>query len=313
LAEVTEVRDVIVIGSGPAGYTAALYAARAQLRPLVFEGSVTAGGALMQTTDVENFPGFPDAVMGPELMDSMRKQAERFGAELVPDDVTTVDLAASPKVVRTDTETYLAKAVIIATGSRYKELGVPGEKELGGHGVSWCATCDGFFFRGHDIAVVGGGDSAMEEALFLTRFGKSVTVIHRRDALRASKIMQDRALANPGITFLWNSEVAEVLGTEKVTGLLIRNTKDGTEHVLPVTGLFVAIGHDPRSELFSGQLATDPEGYLLVDQPSTRTALQGVFACGDVVDRTYRQAVTAAGTGCAAALDAERWLASTEH
>jgi thioredoxin reductase (NADPH) len=310
---VTEVRDVIVIGSGPAGYTAALYAARAQLRPLVFEGSVTAGGALMQTTDVENFPGFPDAIMGPELMDSMRKQAEHFGAELIPDDVTAVDLAASPKVVRTDSETYLAKTVIIATGSRYKEMGVPGEKELGGHGVSWCATCDGFFFRGHDIAVVGGGDSAMEEALFLTRFGKSVTVIHRRDALRASKIMQERALANPRITFLWNSEVAEVLGTEKVTGLLIRNTQDGTEHVLPVTGLFVAIGHDPRSELFSGQLATDDEGYLLVDQPSTRTAIEGVFACGDVVDRTYRQAVTAAGTGCAAALDAERWLASKEH
>jgi len=271
---VTEVRDVIVIGSGPAGYTAALYAARAQLRPLVFEGSVTAGGALMQTTDVENFPGFPDAIMGPELMDSMRKQAEHFGAELIPDDVTAVDLAASPKVVRTDGETYLAKAVIIATGSRYKELGVPGEKELGGHGVSWCATCDGFFYRGHDIAVAGGGDSAMEEALFLTRFGKSVTVIHRRDTLRASKIMQERALANPRITFLWNSEVAEVLGTEKVTGLLIRNTKDGTEHVLPVTGLFVAIGHDPRSELFSGQLATDDEGYLLVDQPSTRTAIE---------------------------------------
>jgi thioredoxin reductase (NADPH) len=310
---VTEVRDVIVIGSGPAGYTAALYAARAQLRPLVFEGSVTAGGALMQTTDVENFPGFPDAIMGPELMDSMRKQAEHFGAELIPDDVTAVDLAASPKVVRTDSETYLAKTVIIATGSRYKELGVPGEKELGGHGVSWCATCDGFFFRGHDIAVVGGGDSAMEEALFLTRFGKSVTVIHRRDALRASKIMQERALANPRIAFLWNSEVAEVLGTEKVTGLLIRNTQDGTEHVLPVTGLFVAIGHDPRSELFSGQLATDPEGYLLVEQPSTRTAIEGVFACGDVVDHTYRQAVTAAGTGCAAALDAERWLASKEH
>jgi thioredoxin reductase (NADPH) len=313
LAEVTEVRDVIVIGSGPAGYTAALYAARAQLRPLVFEGSVTAGGALMQTTDVENFPGFPDAIMGPELMDSMRKQAEHFGAELIPDDVTAVDLAASPKVVRTDGETYLAKAVVIATGSRYKELSVPGEKQLGGHGVSWCATCDGFFFRGHDIAVVGGGDSAMEEALFLTRFGKSVTVIHRRDTLRASKIMQERALANPRIAFLWNSEVAEVLGTEKVTGLLIRSTKDGTEHVLPVTGLFVAIGHDPRSELFSGQLATDDEGYLLVDQPSTRTAIEGVFACGDVVDRTYRQAVTAAGTGCAAALDAERWLASKEH
>ena len=249
-----EVRNVIVIGSGPAGYTAALYAARAELKPLVFEGSVTAGGALMQTTDVENFPGFPNAVMGPELMDSMRKQAERFGAELLSDDVTEVDLFATPKVVKTDSETYLAHAVIIATGSRYKELGVPGEKELGGHGVSWCATCDGFFFRGHDIAVIGGGDSAMEEATFLTRFGKSVTVIHRRDALRASKIMQDRALANAKITFLWNSEVAEVLGTDKVTGLRIKNTQDGTEHVLPLTGVFVAIGHDPRSDLFTGQL-----------------------------------------------------------
>jgi len=312
LSEVPEVRNVIVIGSGPAGYTAALYAARAELKPLVFEGSVTAGGALMQTTEVENFPGFPDAIMGPELMDSMRKQAERFGAELLSDDVIEVDLTATPKMIKTDSETYLAHAVIIATGSRYKELGVPGEKELGGHGVSWCATCDGFFFRGHDIAVIGGGDSAMEEATFLTRFGKSVTVIHRRDTLRASKIMQDRALANSKINFLWNSEVAEVLGSDKVTGLRIRSTKDGTEDVLPVTGVFVAIGHDPRSDLFTGQLATDPDGYLLVNQPSTRTAIEGVFACGDVVDRTYRQAVTAAGTGCAAALDAERWLASQE-
>jgi thioredoxin reductase (NADPH) len=313
LAEVTEVRNVIVIGSGPSGYTAALYAARAELKPLVFEGSVTAGGALMQTTDVENYPGFPDGIMGPELMDSMRKQAERFGAELVADDVIAVDLTANPKVVKTDSETYLAEAVIIATGSKYKELGVPGEKVLGGHGVSWCATCDGFFFRGHDIAVIGGGDSALEEAMFLTRFGKSVTVVHRRDKLRASKIMQDRAFANPKITFLWDSEVVEVLGPDKVTGLRIRSTKDGTEQVLPITGVFVAIGHDPRSELFSGQLATDPDGYLLVDQPSTRTAIEGVFAAGDVVDRTYRQAVTAAGTGCAAALDAERWLASKEH
>jgi len=312
LAAGTEVRNVIIIGSGPSGYTAALYAARAELKPLVFEGSVTAGGALMQTTDVENFPGFPDAIMGPELMDSMRKQAERFGAELLSDDVIEVDLAADPKVVRTDSETYLAKAVIIATGSRYKELGVPGEKTLGGHGVSWCATCDGFFFRGHDIAVIGGGDSAMEEAMFLTRFGKSVTIVHRRDTLRASKIMQDRAFANPKITFLWNSEVAEVLGEEKVTGLRIISTKDGTESILPVTGVFVAIGHDPRSDLFTGQLATDAEGYLVVDQPSTRTAIEGVFACGDVVDHTYRQAVTAAGTGCSAALDAERYLASHE-
>jgi thioredoxin reductase (NADPH) len=313
LAEVTEVRNVIVIGSGPSGYTAALYAARAELKPLVFEGSVTAGGALMQTTDVENFPGFSDGIMGPELMDSMRKQAERFGAELVADDVVAVDLTADPKVVRTDSETYLARAVIIASGSRYKELGVPGEKELGGHGVSWCATCDGFFFRGHDIAVIGGGDSALEEAMFLTRFGKSVTVVHRRDTLRASKIMQERAFANPKIEFLWDSEVAEVLGPGKVSGLRIRSTKDGTEHVLPVTGVFVAVGHDPRSELFSGQLATDPDGYLLVDQPSTRTGIEGVFACGDVVDRTYRQAVTAAGSGCEASLDAERWLASHEN
>ena len=305
MAQVTEVRNVIVIGSGPSGYTAALYAARAELKPLVFEGSVTAGGALMQTTDVENFPGFPDAVMGPELMDSMRKQAERFGAELLSDDVIAVDLAADPKVVRTDSETYLARAVIIATGSRYKELGVPGEKELGGHGVSWCATCDGFFFRGHDIAVIGGGDSAMEEALFLTRFGKSVTVIHRRDTLRASKIMAERAFASPKITFVWDSEVVEVLGEGKVTGLRIRSTKDGTEQVLPVTGVFVAIGHDPRSDLFAGQLATDPDGYLLVDQPSTRTAIEGVFAAGDVADPTYRQAVSAAGEGCKAAIDAE--------
>jgi len=245
-------------------------------------------------------------------MDSLRKQAERFGAELLADDVTAVDLTAEPKVIKTDSETYLAKAVIIASGSGYRELGVPGEKRLSGHGVSWCATCDGFFFRDHDIAVVGGGDSAMEEAMFLTRFGRSVTVIHRRDHLRASKIMQERAFANPKITFLWDSEVVEVLGEERVRELRIRNTKTGAEHLLPVGGLFVAIGHDPRSELFKDQLATDPDGYLLVDQPSTRTAIDGVYACGDVVDRTYRQAVTAAGTGCAAALDAERWLASQE-
>ena len=307
----SEIRDVIIIGGGPAGYTAALYAARANLHPLVLEGFAY-GGQLMITSDVENYPGFEGGILGPELMATMRKQAERFGAELLSDDVIAVDLTADPKVVKTESETYLAKAVIIATGSRYKELGVPGEKQLGGHGVSWCATCDGFFFRGHDIAVIGGGDSAMEEAMFLTRFGKSVTVIHRRDTLRASKIMQERAFANPKITFVWDSEVVEVLGTEKVTGLRLRSTKDGTEQVLPVTGVFVAIGHDPRSDLFAGQLATDPDGYLLVDQPSTRTAIEGVFAAGDVVDRTYRQAVTAAGTGCAAALDAERWLASKE-
>jgi thioredoxin reductase (NADPH) len=306
---VTDVRDVIVIGSGPSGYTAALYAARARLRPLVFEGSVTSGGALMKTTDVENYPGFPDGVIGPDLMDSMRKQAERFGAELIADDVTEVDLTVDPKVVNVGSDTYLAKTVIIATGSSYRQLNVPGEDLLSGHGVSWCATCDGFFFREQDIAVVGGGDSAMEEATFLTRFARSVTVIHRRDALRASKIMQDRAFANPKVKFAWDSEVVEILGEDRVTGVRLRNTKTREESELAVTGIFVAIGHDPRSELFTGQLATDPEGYLLVDQPSTRTAIEGVFAAGDVVDHTYRQAVTAAGTGCAAALDAERWLA----
>jgi len=309
---VTDIRDVIIIGSGPAGYTAAVYAARAKLSPIVFEGSVTAGGALMQTTDVENFPGFPDGVLGPDLMDSLRKQAERFGAELVPDDVIEVDLAATPKVVKTHSETYHARTVIVATGSRYRELVVDGEKRLSGHGVSWCATCDGFFFRDLDIAVVGGGDSAMEEATFLTRFAKHVTVIHRRDKLRASRIMQDRALGNPKISFKWNSEVAGVLGENKVTGLKLRDTKTGEESTLPVDGMFIAIGHDPRTELFTGQLDMDKEGYLLVEQPSTRTNIDGVFACGDVVDHTYRQAVTAAGTGCAAALDAERWLADHE-
>ena len=309
----TDVRDVIIIGSGPAGYTAAVYAARAKLNPLVFEGSVTAGGALMQTTEVENFPGFPDAIMGPELMDALRKQAERFGAELVPDDVVAVDLTAAPKVVRTETETYLAKAVIIASGSKYKELDVPGEKQLSGRGVSWCATCDGFFFRGQDIVVIGGGDSALEEATFLTRFADSVTLVHRRDTLRASKIMQDRAMANPKIKFLWDSQVVSMEGDNgKLTGVRVKNVHTGDEKVVPVSGAFIAIGHSPRSELFAGQLATDPDGYLLVEQPTTRTAIEGVFACGDVVDRTYRQAVTAAGTGCAAAIDAERWLAEHE-
>ena len=308
----TDVRDVIIIGSGPAGYTAALYAARARLHPLVFEGSVTSGGALMNTTDVENFPGFPDGVLGPDLMDAIRKQAERFGADLVADDVIEVDLEANPKVIKSHGETHLAKTVIIATGSGYRELGVPGEKLLSGHGVSWCATCDGFFFREQDIAVVGGGDSAMEEATFLTRFARSVTVIHRRDSLRASKIMQDRAMANPKVQFAWNSEVLEVLGEDRVTGIRLRDTKTGDERTLAVTGVFLAIGHDPRSELFKGKLATDPDGYLLVEHPSTRTGVDGVFAAGDVVDRTYRQAVTAAGTGCAAALDAERWLADHE-
>lgn len=308
----SDVRDVIIIGSGPAGYTAAVYAARAKLKPLVFAGSVSAGGALMQTTDVENFPGFPDGIMGPDLMDSFQKQAERFGAELVFDDVVSVDLAATPKVVRTDTGTFQARAVIIATGSKYKELGVPGEKEMSGHGVSWCATCDGFFFREQDIAVIGGGDSAIEEATFLTRFAKSVTIVHRRSQLRASKIMQDRALANPKIAFLWDSQVAEVVGEEKVTGLRVRNVVSGDESVLPVSGVFVAIGHSPRSELFAGQLEIDADGYLVVDGRSTKTAIDGVFACGDVVDHTYRQAITAAGSGCSAAIDAERWLAASE-
>jgi len=309
---VNDVRNVIIIGSGPAGYTAALYAARANLRPMVFEGSVTAGGALMTTTEVENYPGFPDGVLGPELMDAMRKQAERFGAELIADDVTEVDLRADPKVVTVSGENHLAKTVIIATGSKYRELGVPGEKRLAGRGVSWCATCDGFFFRGKDIAVVGGGDSAMEEALFLTRFANSVTVIHRRGALRASKIMQDRAFANPKVRFVWDSQVTELLGEDRLTAARIRDTRTGEQSVLELGGLFVAIGHEPRSELFAGQLETDPDGYLTVEQPSTRTGIDGVFACGDVVDRIYRQAVTAAGTGCAASLDAERFLASRE-
>jgi thioredoxin reductase (NADPH) len=306
---VTDVRDVIVIGSGPAGYTAALYAARAKLRPLVFEGSVTAGGALMKTTDVENYPGFPDGILGPDLMDSIRKQSERFGAELVADDVIEVDLQATPKIVKTASTDYRSRAIIIASGSSYRELGVPGEKRLAGHGVSWCATCDGFFFREQDIAVIGGGDSAIEEATFLTRFARSVTVVHRRDSLRASKIMQERAMSNPKIRFAWNMQVTEMLGEDRVTALRLRDVNTGAESILPVTGVFVAIGHDPRSDLFKGQLATDVDGYLLVEQPSTRTAIAGVFASGDVVDRHYRQAVTAAGTGCAAALDAERWLA----
>ena len=309
----TDVRDVIIIGSGPAGYTAAIYSARAKLQPLVLAGSVTAGGALMQTTDVENFPGFPDGIMGPNLMEELQKQAERFGAEVLFEDAIEVDLKASPKVVKTDSETYLAKAVIIATGSKYKELGVPGEKELSGHGVSWCATCDGFFFREKHIAVVGGGDSALEEAMFLTRFGKSVTLVHRRDSLRASKIMQERAFANPKIKFQWDSDVISMEGDGKVSGRRVRNARSGEETVLPVGGVFIAIGHLPRSELFAGQLPTNPDGYLEVEGRSTRTAIEGVFACGDVVDHVYRQAITAAGSGCSAAIDAERWLAEHEH
>ena len=309
----SDVRDIIIIGSGPAGYTAAIYAARANLRPLVFEGSVTAGGALMNTTDVENFPGFPDGVMGPDLMDHLRKQAERFGAELISDDVTAADLTGDVKVVTDGRgEQHQARAVIIATGSGYRELGLPNEKRLSGHGVSWCATCDGFFFRDRDIVVVGGGDTAMEEATFLTRFARSVTVVHRRSELRASKIMQERAFANDKISFVWDSEVVDVVGDDKVESVRLRNLVTGEESTLDVTGLFIAIGHDPRSELFEGQVRRDDEGYILVDAPSTRTNVTGVFACGDVVDHIYRQAVTAAGTGCAAALDAERYLTSLE-
>ncbi|NGO45393.1 thioredoxin-disulfide reductase [Streptomyces ureilyticus] len=307
----SDVRNVIIIGSGPAGYTAALYTARASLKPLVFEGAVTAGGALMTTTEVENFPGFQDGIMGPELMDNMRGQAERFGAELVPDDVVAVDLTGETKTV-TDTAgtVHRAKAVIIATGSQHRKLGLPNEDALSGRGVSWCATCDGFFFKDQDIAVIGGGDTAMEEATFLSRFARSVTVVHRRDTLRASKAMQERAFADSKIKFVWDSEVAEIQGDQKLSGLKLRNVKTGELSELPVTGLFIAIGHDPRTELFKSQLDLDDEGYLKVDAPSTRTKIQGVFGCGDVVDHTYRQAITAAGTGCSAALDAERFLAA---
>lgn len=307
----SDVRNVIIIGSGPAGYTAALYTARASLKPLVFEGAVTAGGALMNTTEVENFPGFQDGIMGPELMDSMRAQAERFGAELVPDDIVNVDLSGEIKTV-TDTSgtVHRAKAVIVATGSQHRKLGLPNEDALSGRGVSWCATCDGFFFKDQDIAVIGGGDTAMEEATFLSRFAKSVTVVHRRDTLRASKAMQDRAFADPKIKFVWDSEVAEIQGDQKLAGLKLRNVKTGELSDLAVTGLFIAIGHDPRTELFKGQLDLDEEGYLKVTAPSTRTNVIGVFAAGDVVDHTYRQAITAAGTGCSAALDAERFLAA---
>ena len=309
----SEPRNVIIVGSGPAGYTAAIYAARAQLAPLLFEGSVTAGGALMNTTEVENFPGFVDGIMGPALMESMRGQADRFGAQLVTDDVVSMDLSGDLKtVVDGSGTTHTARAVILAMGSAYRELGLTNEKRLSGHGVSWCATCDGFFFREQDIAVVGGGDSALEEATFLTRFAKSVTLVHRRDALRASKIMQERAFANDKLHFAWNSQVEDILGDNKVSGVVLRDTVTGAARDLPVTGLFVAIGHDPRSELVKGQVDLDDEGYVLVEDRSTRTSIDGVFACGDLVDHTYRQAITAAGSGCAAALDAERFLAATE-
>jgi thioredoxin reductase (NADPH) len=309
----SETRNVIIIGSGPAGYTAAVYAARASLKPLVFEGSVTAGGALMTTTEVENFPGFRDGIMGPALMDEMRAQAERFGAELVADDVVEVELTGEVKTVKTATDTYTARSVILAMGSGYRKLGLPNEERLSGRGVSWCATCDGFFFRDQHIAVVGGGDSAIEEATFLTRFASKVSLIHRRDELRASKIMQERAFADPKLEVIWNAEVASINGAESLESLTLRDTVKGGTSELPVTGLFIAIGHDPRSELLPGQVELDENGYVLVKTPSTHTNLTGVFASGDLVDHQYRQAVTAAGTGCAAALDAERYLAMLDH
>jgi thioredoxin reductase (NADPH) len=306
----SDIRDVIIIGSGPAGYTAAVYAARANLRPLVFEGSVSFGGALMNTTDVENYPGFRDGVMGPDLMESMRAQAERFGAELVTDDVVEVELTGPAKRVETGRGTsHLARTVILATGSAYRELGLENEKRLSGHGVSWCATCDGFFFRDQEIAVVGGGDSAIEEATFLTKFAKTVTLVHRRDSLRASKVMQDRAFANSKIQFRWNTEVAEIHGDAKLSGVVLRDTSTGALSPLSITGLFVAIGHDPRTELFKDSVQLTEEGFVSVDGRSSRTNVPGVFACGDVVDHEYMQAVTAAGSGCVAALDAERYLA----
>jgi thioredoxin reductase (NADPH) len=305
--------QLIIIGSGPAGYTAAIYAARAGLAPVVLAGSVTAGGALMNTTEVENFPGFVDGVMGPDLMETMRKQAERFGAEILYDDAVEVDLAGPVKTVVTGSgDTYRARAVILAMGSAYRELGLPDEKRMSGHGVSWCATCDGFFFRGQHVVVVGGGDSAVEEATFLTRFAETVTLVHRRDQLRASKIMADRAAADPKLRFAWNSEIAAIHGEQKVTGVTLRDTVTGLERELDASGVFVAIGHIPRSELVVGTVATDAEGYVLAGQDGrrgTETSVPGVFACGDLVDHVYRQAITAAGTGCAAALDAQHYLA----
>jgi len=310
MADSPEVRDLIIVGSGPAGYTAAIYAARAELNPLVFEGEIDSGGALMNTTDVENFPGFPTGIMGPDLMANLKEQAARFGAELVAEDIASVDLTGDIKTV-TDGygQSYSARAVILATGSGYRKLGLPDEERLSGRGVSWCATCDGFFFKDADIAVVGGGDSAVEEATFLTRFARSVTLVHRRDELRASKIMANRAHKDPRITFAWNSTVTEIHGDQSLQGVTLTDTVTGEQRRLDVTGLFIAIGHDPRSELVQGQVDLDEDGYVLVDSGSTRTNLSGVFACGDLVDHTYRQAVTAAGTGCQAALDAERFLA----
>jgi thioredoxin reductase (NADPH) len=305
----SDISEVVVVGSGPAGYTAAIYAARAQLKPIIYEGSVTAGGALMNTTEVENFPGFPTGVMGPELMESMRKQVERFDCKIITDDIVEMKLTGEIKEVTDGSgNTVRAKAVILAMGSAYKEIGLPNEKRLSGHGVSWCATCDGFFFRDQVIAVVGGGDSAMEEASFLTKFASKVVLIHRRDTFRASKIMIDRVKANPKIELLMNHEVIDVLGENKVVGLKVKNTVTGEESTKDFTGLFVAIGHIPRSELIVGQVDLNAEGYVNVVGRSTSTNLPGVFACGDLVDFTYRQAITAAGSGCAAALDAERFL-----
>jgi thioredoxin reductase (NADPH) len=303
------VREVVIVGSGPAGYTAAIYAARADLKPLIYEGSVTAGGALMNTTEVENFPGFVDGVMGPDLMESMRNQAKRFGAELVTDDVVKMELEGEIKVITDGSGNVVkAKSVILAMGSAYREIGLDNEKRLSGRGVSWCATCDGFFFRDQVIAVVGGGDSAVEEATFLTKFASKVVLIHRRDSLRASKIMQERAFNNPKLKMLWNTEVIDVLGEDKVEGLKLRNTETGAESESAFTGLFVAIGHIPRSELVLGQVSLDNEGYVSVEGRSTRTNIAGVFACGDLVDHTYQQAITAAGSGCQAAIDAEKFL-----
>ena len=306
----SDVRDVIIVGSGPAGYTAAVYTARANLKPLLIAGSVTAGGELMNTTDVENYPGFPDGIMGPDLMENFEKQAARFGTEIQFEDVTALDLTGPIKTVTIATgDSFQARAVILSTGSAYRELGLPNEKRLSGHGVSWCATCDGFFFKDQDIAVIGGGDSAMEEALFLTKFAKSVTVIHRRDTLKASKIMADRALAHEKINFIWNTAVEDVVGDAKVAGLKLKNLIDGTVSDLAVTGVFVAIGNDPRTDLVKDVLALAPEGTIAVEGRSSRTSIAGVFAAGDVVDPTYRQAITASGSGCVAALDVEHYLA----